>query len=103
MKEPLRPLKKQNKNKNKTKGKKRKEKERGGNITILLNPHLCFKVALVLQFVEIFLCTTCIRDPNAIELGLHIPMMSLLKSALGLREQTSWMHPHWFLWRPFLH
>ena len=24
-----------------------------------LNPHLCFKVALALQFVESFLCTTC--------------------------------------------
>ena len=38
---------------------KKIKKERGGSITILLNPQLCFKVALVLQFVEIFLCTTC--------------------------------------------
>ena len=29
-----------------------------------------------------------------IELGLYIPMMSLLKRALGLIEQASWMHPH---------
>src|SRR3954469_19041255 len=28
-----------------------------------------------------------------IELGLYIPMMSLLKRALGLREQARWMHP----------
>ena len=28
-----------------------------------------------------------------IELRLYIRMMSLLKSALGLREQASWMHP----------
>ena len=29
-----------------------------------------------------------------IELGLYIPMMGFLKSALGLREQASWMHTH---------
>ena len=29
-----------------------------------------------------------------IELGLYIPMMGFLKSALGLREQPSWMHTH---------
>ena len=45
--------------KSKNKKKRKEKKERGGNITILLNPHLCFKVALVLQFVESFLCTTC--------------------------------------------
>src|SRR3954469_21429264 len=28
-----------------------------------------------------------------IELGLYIPIMSLLKRALGLLEQASWMHP----------
>src|SRR3954468_7876368 len=28
-----------------------------------------------------------------IEVGLYIPMMSLLKRALGLHEQASWMHP----------
>ena len=28
-----------------------------------------------------------------IELGLYIPKMSLLKSALGLREKQSWMPP----------
>ena len=38
-----------------------------------------------------------------IELGLYIPMMSFLKSALGLREQPSWMHPHQFHWRAFIH
>ena len=28
------------------------------------------------------------------ELGLYISMMGFLKSALGLREQASWMHTH---------
>ena len=32
-------------------------------------------------------------DLHTIELGLYIPMMSLLKRDLGLIEQASWMHP----------
>ena len=32
-----------------------------------------------------------------IEISLYIPMMGFLKSALGLREQASWMHTHQFL------
>src|SRR3954470_4789198 len=39
---------------------------------------------------------------HTIELGLHIPRMSLLKRALGLHERASWMHPHKFHWRAFL-
>ena len=53
MKEPCRPLKNKKKQKE-----KRKERERGQHY-YPLNPHLCFKVALILQFVESFLCTAC--------------------------------------------
>ena len=74
-----------------------REKERRGSATILF-PHLCFKVAprssqrvsYVITFIyqwEFFI----------IELRLYIPMMGFLKSALGLREQASWMHPTSFL------
>src|ERR1044071_4869014 len=34
-----------------------------------------------------------VGTPHTIELGLHIPMMSLQKRDLGLLEQASWMHP----------
>ena len=53
MKEPWRPLKKQ-----KNKKEKETKRERGKHY-YPLNPHLCIKVALVLQFVESFLCTAC--------------------------------------------
>src|ERR1041385_177743 len=43
-----------------------------------------------------------VGDLHTIELGLYIPMMSLLKRALGLLERASWMHPHYFHWRAFL-
>ena len=84
MKEPWRPLKNRNK----------KKKERGAALlsfksTLVLQSSTCTSVWRVLFVLHVLTC----GDPLTIELGLHIPMMSLLKGALGLREQTSWMHP----------
>ncbi len=94
--------------KNRKKEKRKKNKEKGGNITILYphlcscfstcsihSHHLCSCLAPILHVRE-FSCFTSITmwGIYTIELGLYIPMMSFLKSALGLREQPSWMHPH---------
>ena len=88
--------------------KEKKKKEKGGNINILYphlcscfstccfhSHHLCSCLTPILHGRE-FSCFTSITmwGIYTIELGLYIPMMSLLKSALGLREQPSWMHPH---------
>ena len=98
---------KRKKNRKKRKRKK-KNKEKGGNITILYphlcscfstcsihSHHLCSCLAPILHVRE-FSCFTSITmwGIYTIELGLYIPMMSFLKSALGLHEQPSWMHPH---------
>ena len=107
---------KRKKNRKKRKRKK-KNKEKGGSITILYphlcscystcsihSHHLCSCLAPILHVRE-FSCFTSITmwGIYIIELGLYIPMMSFLKSALGLREQPSWMHPHQFHWRAFIH
>ena len=62
---------------------------------IIHSHHLCSCLAHILHVRE-FSCSTCITmwGIYTIELGLYIPMMSFLKSALGLHEQPSWMHPH---------
>ena len=68
------------------KEKKKIKREKGETLLFLFkDPPLCFKVALVLH--REFSHHSCITkgDPYAIELGLYIPMMSLLKRALGLR------------------
>ena len=72
---------------------------------------LSFKSTLVLQSST---CTSVCREFSyhscitmwglyTKEPGLYIPMMSLLKRALGLHEQASWMNPHQFHWRAFIH
>ena len=74
---------------------KKKERERGQHYypfksILVLQSSTCTSVCR--EFFFVLHVLTC-GDPYNIELGLHIPMMSLLKSALGLRDQTSWMHP----------
>ena len=78
-----------------TQNRKNNKKKREGEALLSFIPHLCFRVAPVLQFVESFPVVLALSvDPYTIELGLHIPRMSLLKRALGLHEKASWMHPH---------
>ena len=71
------------------------KREKGATLLVLFKRStLVLQVALVLH--REFSYHSCITkgDPYAIELGLYIPMMSLLKRALGLLDQASWMHPH---------
>ena len=97
VKEPWRPSKSEiEKEKEKVKRRKRekKKKNKKAHITIIY-PHLCSCLALVLHVRE-FSCfiSKTMWGTYTIELGLYIPMMNLFKSALGLHEQLSWMHPH---------
>src|SRR3954463_15568917 len=54
---------------------------------------------LVLHLISLYSIEIIVHAYNYVgilhtmELGLYIPMMSLLKRALGLLEQASWMHP----------
>ena len=80
-----------------------KNRERGNTTIFFTDPSLCFKVARVLQRDFSYHSSITKWGPYTIELGLYIPMMSLLKRALGLREQASWMHPHYFHWRASFH
>ena len=72
-----------------------REKERRDNATILF-PHLCFKISTMIFMIESLICCHfhILVEFFIIELGLYIPMMGFLKSALGLHEQASWMHTH---------
>ena len=58
MRENERAMEATQKIKNKKRRKEKKKRE-GAALLSFLNPHLCFKVALVLQFVESFLSTSC--------------------------------------------
>src|SRR4051812_31667406 len=74
---------------------KRNKKRVGATLLFLLkDPHSCFKVAFVIH--REFSYHSCITmwGPYTIELGLYIPIMSIIKRALGLCEQASWMHRH---------
>ena len=91
----------------KKKKKKKRIKKRGATLLSFIkvvlmfstcsihSHHLCSCLAPILHVRE-FSCSTSITmwGIYTIELELYIPMMSFLKSALGLREQPSWMHPH---------
>ena len=70
-------------------------KQREGATLLSFIPDLCLCQHLYfsLQRVFISLFAYLFGDLFIIELGLYIPRMSLLKSALGLHEQASWMHP----------
>ena len=74
---------------------KEKEKERRGTLLFLLrDPHSYF-ILYPLYSIEIIIhAYSYVGILYTIELALYIPMMSLLKRALGLLEQASWMHPH---------
>src|SRR3954471_6304114 len=82
--------------------KKIEKKERRGHTTIPFE-----RSTLILHLISLYSIEIIIHAYNfvgilyTIELGLYIPMMSLLKRALGLLEQASWMHPHLFHWRDF--
>jgi hypothetical protein len=108
IKKRKRKEKKEKNRKEKEKEKKERKKRKKGSITIFYphlcscfstcsihSHHLCSCLAPILHMRE-FSCFTSITmwGIYTIELGLYIPMMSFLKSALGLREQPSWMHPH---------
>src|SRR3954463_12825608 len=85
------------------KEKKENKKREGGTLLFLLrDPHSYF-IFYPLYSIEIIIhAYNYVGILHTIELGLYIPMMSLLKRALGLREHASWMHPHYFHWRAFL-
>ena len=74
----------------KEKKRKRKKKERRGHTTILFE-----RSTLVLHLLSLVLhrdyhhAYSYVGNFYTIELGLYIPMMSLLKRALGLLEQAS--------------
>ena len=101
--EAIKKRKRKEKKQKRKRKRKKKNKEKGGSITIFY-PHLCSCLAPTFHMRE-FSCFTSITmwGIYIIELGLYIPMISFLKSALGLREQPSWMHPHQFHWRYFIH
>ena len=93
----------QKQKKRKKERKKEIKREKGATILFLLkDPHSCFKVAFVLHRDLSYHSCITMWGPYTIELGLYIPMMSLLKRALGRREQASWMHAHQFHWRAFI-
>ena len=94
--EAIKKKKRKKKMKRKKKGKKRKKKEnkkRGQHYYLLSTFVLMFSTYIHMREFSCFTSIT-MWGIYTIELGLYIPMMSLLKSALGLREQPSWMHPH---------
>ena len=63
-------------------------------LVLLRDPHYYF-ILYPLYSIEIIIhAYNYVGTLHTIELGLYIPMMSLLKRALGLLEQGSWMHPH---------
>src|ERR1044072_6713366 len=78
------------KKKKKKKRKKKKKKERRGHTTIPFE-----RSTLVLHLLSLVLhrdyhhAYSYVGTFHTIELGLYIPMMSLLKRALGLLEQAS--------------
>ena len=108
VKRAMESIEKRNRKNRKKIEKKKKNKEKGGNITIIYphlcscfstcsihSHHLCSFLAPILHVREFsYFTSITMWGIYTIELGLYIPMMSLLKSALGLREQPSWMHPH---------
>src|SRR3954466_10253677 len=84
------------------KEKKRNKKREGGTLLFLLrDPHSYF-ILISLYSIEIIKhAYNYVGILHTTELGLYIPILSLLKRALGLLEQASWMHPHKFSWRAF--
>ena len=73
---------------------KKREKERRGNVTILL-PHLCFKVAPCSSYRESLELSLSYTSGNFhYRTWLVYSNDGLPQSALGLREQVSWMHTH---------
>ena len=79
------------KKKKKIEKKKKKNKKReGGTLLFLLrDPHWYF-ILYPLYSIEIIIhAYSYVGTLHTIELGLYIPMMSLLKRALGLIEQAS--------------
>src|ERR1041385_7866538 len=92
-KEPWRPPK--NTKKIEKKREKEKQKERKGHTTIPFVRSTFVLHLISLYYIEIIMhAYNYVGTLHTIELGLYIPMMSLLKQALGLLEQASWMHPH---------
>src|SRR3954462_1985706 len=86
--EATKNTKKEKKEKNKN-----KKRERGTLLFILRDQHSYF-ILYPLYSIEIIIhAYNYVGTLHTIELGLYIPMMSLLKQALGLLEQASWMHP----------
>src|ERR1044072_6732740 len=88
--------------KKKKKKKKKNKKREGGTLLFLLrDPHYYFILYHLYSIEMIIHAYNYVGTLHTIELGLYIPMMSLLKRALGLLEQASWMHRHKFPWRAF--
>src|SRR3954471_19164800 len=80
---------------------KNKKREGAHYYSFLRDPHYYF-ILITLYSIEIIIhAYNYVGTLHTIELGLYIPMKSLLKRALGLLEQSSWMHPHYFPWRAF--
>src|SRR3954464_13937582 len=81
------------KNRKKRKKEKNKKREAGTLLFLLRDPHSYF-ILYPLYSIEIIIhAYNYVGILYTIELGLYVPMMSLLKRVLGLLEQASWMHP----------
>ena len=71
-----------------------REKVRRDNVTILL-PHLCFKVAPCFSYSESHMLSLSYTSGNfSLQNLACIFEQWASSSALGLREQASWMHTH---------
>ena len=69
---------------------KQKQKERRGHTTIPFERSTLVFILYPLYSIEIIIhAYSYVGTLHTIELGLYIPMMSLLKRALGLHEQAS--------------
>ena len=70
--------------------KKMREKERRDNATISFSTLVLQNSTMIFMIESLICCHFHILvGIFIIELGLYIPMMGFLKSALGLREQAS--------------
>src|SRR3954469_11074588 len=76
----------------------KRTKKRGGNTTIFYST-LVLQSSTRTSVCREFSCCTCITMWGSLHYRtwLHIPRMSLLKRALGLHEQASWMRPTSFI------